>query len=80
MNILKGYKLLYISDKIMLSICVLSVYLFILLIHSFHINHFIKLSTLFIYLQGCSKGFHNPEKPKLPEKKVEKPLDADEVY
>jgi len=35
--------------------------------------------TEFLNIPGCSKGFHNPEKPKLPEKQVEKPLDSDEV-
>lgn len=35
--------------------------------------------TEFLNIPGCSKGFHNPEKPKLPEKQVEKPLDVDEV-
>jgi len=30
-------------------------------------------------IPGCSKGYHNPEKPKQPEKVVEKPLDLGEV-
>ena len=34
---------------------------------------------IYCILQGCTKGFHNPEKPKLPEKQVEKPLNPDEV-
>jgi len=35
--------------------------------------------TEFLNIPGCSKGFHNPEKPKLPEKKVEPTPDISEV-